>query len=336
MAKTFWYQPPDWDKKLITAAIESGFEAIYVRPEDIGRTRELSLLKIISAKKPADFVIGDNIGEVVIKNKEAEAEAVKHGGKIPVIIRNTDWTIIPLENLISKTSNLIQAVHTAEEARLALQTLEKGADGILLETADLNEIKKTALLIRETQNEKLKLSEAEITGVEQLGLGDRVVVDTSSILAPGQGMLIGDSFQSMFLVYNENVKSPYCDPRPFRVNAGGAHAYIRLPGDKTKYLGELKSGLKTLAVDPEGNTEEAIIGRVKIEKRPMLIVRARAGKREMSLVMQNAETIRLTAAGGKPVSVTRLKPGDRVIVFLQENGIGRHFGQKIKETITEK
>jgi len=336
MKKIFWYQPPVWDKKLVTAAIESGFEAIYVRPEDILRTKELSLAKVISTVAPADFIIGENVDEVEIKNKEAEELVGRHRGKIPVIIRNLDWTIIPLENLISKTTNLIQHVRGYDEAKLAFETLESGCDGILLESGDLIEIKKTAALIKDAQNEKLKLAHAEIYSVEQLGLGDRVVVDTSSILFPGQGMLVGDSSKSMFLVYNENVETPYCDPRPFRVNAGGAHAYIRLPGDKTKYLGELKSGLKALTVDREGNTEEVIIGRVKIEKRPMLIVRAKTGEREMSLVMQNAETIRLTGIDGQPTSVTKLKPGDKVLAFLQEEGVGRHFGQKIKETITER
>lgn len=336
MQKKFWYKPPVWKKELITAAIESGFEAIYVDAKDIEKTRELSRAKIISTSAPADFIIGENVDEVTIESQASEDKAVAHQGKIPVIIRNLDWTIIPLENLISKTKNIIQAVKTSEEARLAFQTLEIGADGILLETDDLNEIKKTARLIKDAQNEKLKLHEAEITSVEQLGLGDRVVIDTSSTLAPGQGMLIGDSSKTMFLVYNENVETPYCDPRPFRVNAGGTHAYIRMPGDKTKYLGELKSGLKTMVVDQDGNTEEVIIGRVKIEKRPMLIVRASIIGRDLSLVMQNAETIRLTKKDGSPISVTKLKPGDKVLAFLQEEGVGRHFGQKIKEALTEK
>ncbi|MFA6171660.1 MAG: 3-dehydroquinate synthase II [Patescibacteria group bacterium] len=336
MQKKFWYQPPNWDKKLITAAIESGFEAIYVAEKDIEKTRELSRAKIISTKAPADFIIGENADEVKIENKECENRVVAYKGKIPVIIRNFDWTIIPLENLISKTSNLIQHVRNYNEAKLAFLTLEIGSDGILLETGDLNEIKKTAKLIKEIQNEKLELCEAEIISIEQLGLGDRVVVDTASTLSPGQGMLVGDSSKAMFLVYNENVETPYCDPRPFRVNAGGTHAYIRMPGDKTKYLGELKSGLKALVVDQKGNTEEVIVGRVKIERRPMLIVRGIAGGRELSLVMQNAETIRLTKNDGSPVSVTKLKPGDRVLAFIQEEEMGRHFGQKIKETITEK
>ena len=336
MQKKFWFKLSKWDKKIITTVLETGFDAIYVKKDDLEKVRELARIKVISDNPKADLIINKDIIEITINSQIDEEKAVKHQGKIPIIIYNKEWSIIPLENLLSKTSNIIQYVRDYKEAKTALETLEKGADGILLETEELDEIKKVGGLIQNIQNEKLKLVEAEIETVEELGMGDRVVVDTSSILNPGQGMLIGDSSSAMFLVYNENIENPYCDPRPFRVNAGGAHAYIRMPSDKTKYLGDLKSGMKTLVVDPNGNTEEAIIGRIKIEKRPMLIVRGRIKIRKISLVMQNAETIRLTKSDGGYISVTKLKKGDRVLVFLQEEGVGRHFGQKIKETITEK
>ncbi|MCK5044713.1 3-dehydroquinate synthase II, partial [Candidatus Parcubacteria bacterium] len=313
-----------------------GFKAIYVPEGCVNKAKELSKIQVISQDKEADLVLGRDVEEVIIESQESEKKVVDHQGKIPVIVKNKDWTIIPLENLISKTSNLIQSVHDYKEAKLALETLEKGADGILLETADLNEIKKTGRLIAETENENLSLVEAEIDRIEEVGIGDRVIIDTSSILKPGQGLLVGDSSSAMFLVYNENVETPYCDPRPFRVNAGGVHAYIRMSEDKTKYIGELKSGAKVLVVDQKGNTEQVIVGRVKIEKRPMLVVFAHTAERKISLVMQNAETIRLTDKDGQPISVTKLKKGDKVMAFLQEEGVGRHFGQKIEETILEK
>jgi 3-dehydroquinate synthase II len=336
--KKFWFKPTKFKKELITLAIESGFEGIYVRPKDVDKVKALAKLKTISNDKKADLVLGKDVEEVIIKSKKSEDKVIALKGKIPVIVKNVDWTIIPLENLISKTENLIQAVKNYDEAKLALETLEKGADGILLETDDLVQVKKVAELIKQTQNEKLKLEEVIIEDIKSVGIGDRVVVDTSSILAKGQGMLCGDSSKAMFLVYNENVETPYCDPRPFRINAGGAHAYCRMPGDKTEYLGQLKSGDKVLIVDPKGDTEQAIVGRVKIEKRPMLIVKAKTKKGDLtlSLVMQNAETIRLTKSDGGHLSVTKLKKGDKVLAFLQEKGVGRHFGVKIKETIYEK
>ena len=84
-------------------------------------------------------------------------------------------------------------------------------------------------------------------------------MDTCSILEPGVGMLVGNSSGGMLLVYNENVQSPYCDPRTFRVNAGAVHAYVKCPNNKTKYMGEVKSGDEILVVDPKGNTQNVVI-----------------------------------------------------------------------------
>jgi len=51
-------------------------------------------------------------------------------------------------------------------------------------------------------------------------------------------------------------------------------------------------------------------------------------------MLQNAETIRLTNPGGESVSVAELKPGDSVLVAVEQ--AGRHFGIKVDETIVEK
>ncbi len=52
------------------------------------------------------------------------------------------------------------------------------------------------------------------------------------------------------------------------------------------------------------------------------------------MLVQNAETIRLTDPEGKAVSVVNLSPGDKILVAMEEGG--RHFGMKIEESITEK
>jgi 3-dehydroquinate synthase II len=66
----------------------------------------------------------------------------------------------------------------------------------------------------------------------------------------------------------------------------------------------------------------------------MMLVEATYKGMPLSLVMQNAETIRLTKPGGEPISITHLKPGERVLAYIEE--AGRHFGVKIEETIVEK
>ena len=339
MKKLFWVSIPKWNKGLVTTAIESGADALVLPKGFSKKAKELGLIRTVASD--GDLKLGKDVREFTITSKEIENEVVAAGEKVWKIIRNKDWSIIPLENLISKTKNIIQTVADAKKALLALTTMEVGSDGILLETAKASEIVATGKIVREANNEKLQLVRATIESTEAVGVADRVCVDTAAILAPGQGILAGDSSSAMFLVFNENVQSPYCDPRPFRVNVGAVHAYVRLPDNKTGYLNEVRSGSQILIVDQKGNTYPLAVGRAKIEKRPMLLVRGRIpstssgqAAKTISLVMQNAETIRLTRPNGKPVSITKLKKGDEVLAFTED--AGRHFGVKVKETITER
>jgi 3-dehydroquinate synthase II len=150
----------------------------------------------------------------------------------------------------------------------------------------------------------------------------------------GEGMLIGNSSSGLFLVHSESIENPYVAPRPFRVNAGPVHAYVRVAGGKTRYLSELKSGDDITIVNYKGQCQNSIVGRNKVEKRPLMLIEAECQGKIISAILQNAETIRLTQPNGKPISVVELKKGSKIVVFLEE--AGRHFGMKIDETITEK
>jgi 3-dehydroquinate synthase II len=87
-------------------------------------------------------------------------------------------------------------------------------------------------------------------------------------------------------------------------------------------------------VDTGGDTREAVVGRVKIERRPMFRVVAETedGDRFETL-LQNAETIKVATEAGRR-AVTDLEAGDRVKVFTQSGG--RHFGESIDERIIER
>ncbi len=329
--KKFWVKVSNWDKKIVTTALESAADAVVVQKGYAEKVRELGLMTVVS--EDGDLKLGSDVVEVEVKDKTTEEEAAKKAKNKTVIVRTKDWQVIPLENLIAQAGNLIAEVRTAKEAEVALGILEKGVDGILLDTADINEIKKTSEVVKQSA-EKINLIEASITRIMPLGMGDRVCIDTSTSMKPGQGMLIGDSSSGMFLVHSESIENPYVEPRPFRVNAGGVHAYVRAPDGKTLYLSELKAGTKVLVVSHTGSTEIAIVGRSKTEKRPMMLVEAVALGKNISLIMQNAETIRLTAPDGSAISIVRLKKGDKVLAYLEE--AGRHFGMKVSETITEK
>jgi 3-dehydroquinate synthase II len=147
-------------------------------------------------------------------------------------------------------------------------------------------------------------------------------------------MLMGNTSSAMLLVHAETLENPYVAPRPFRVNAGAVHAYILLPDGKTAYLSDLTIGGQVLVSDAAGTAHTAIIGRTKIERRPLLLVEAECGTAKVSLILQNAETIRLVGEDGKAISVVNLQKGDTIMGCALEGG--RHFGMAVKETIREK
>ncbi len=94
-----------------------------------------------------------------------------------------------------------------------------------------------------------------------------------------------------------------------------------------------------LVVDNNGDSAISILGRVKIEIRPMLLIEAEAEDSEGkihtgTIFLQNAETIRLTSPEANPVSVVQIRPGDEVLCQLDQ--AGRHFGMRVKEEIQEK
>lgn len=329
--KKVWVKVIPYKKDLITASLEAGVDAVLVEEKYREDVKKLGIIKVISQN--GDIKIGRDVIEVEINSKEDEEKAVSLSKGKTIIVKTKDWMIIPLENLIAQAENIIAEVKNFEEAKTAIGILEKGVEGILLTTGDVNEIKKVANLIK-NREQKINLDVAEITEIKVLGMGDRVCIDTTTNMQTGEGMLVGNTSSAMFLVHSESVENPYVEPRPFRVNAGGVHAYILTPGNRTKYLSELKIGDEILIVNSKGETTISYVGRTKTEKRPMLLVRGKCRDREISLILQNAETIRLTTPDGIPVSVVNLKKGEKVLAYLEE--AGRHFGIKIEETIEEK
>jgi 3-dehydroquinate synthase II len=276
---------------------------------------------------------------ITIKGKEDENNAVTAAeqGADYIIINCTDWRVIPLENLIAKTrgkSKLLTEVTNAEGARLVLEALELGTDGVLLTTGNAEEITQTAAVVKQ-QAAKLALTTAKIVGVKPIGTGARACVDTCDIMTVGEGMLVGSQSAGLFLVEAEVHENPYVASRPFRVNAGSISMYTLGNLQNTRYLSEFKAGDEVIIVTREGKTRKANVGRVKIEFRPLILVEAEVEGKRIKVILQNAETIRLvTPKDSKPV--TDLKPGDEVLVHVAAKG-GRHFGVSVtEETVIER
>jgi 3-dehydroquinate synthase II len=299
-------------------------------PADFSGSADLSSLRADGDNPQGGYV------RILNEDYEAFAQAVATEAEYTLVI-GEDWQIIPLENLIARIgeeTDLIAGVQTAEEARTAFETLELGSDGVLLDTDDPDEIRRTVEIRDESQRESVDLQWAEITAVEQTGSADRVCVDTGNLMEHDEGMLVGSMSRGLFFVHAETAESPYVASRPFRVNAGAVHAYVRTPDGGTKYLSELRSGDEVQVVDTDGNTREAIVGRVKIEKRPMFRVQAETDDGDrIETLLQNAETIKVATSDGRK-AVTDLEAGDELKVFYEDTA--RHFGEAVDESIIEK
>lgn len=329
--KDIWVKADPWNKKLVTTAIEGGADAIMVAKGYSKKVRELGRVKTIS--EDGDMVLGKDIQTIIVKGQDDEDAILKAQASGPVIVDTPDWSIIPLENLIAKGAKVVTKARTLDEAKTALGILEHGVWGVLLDIVDPGELKQTLSFLK-GESTLTPLTPVEIIEIRSVGMGDRVCVDTCTDMSLGQGMLVGNSSAATFLIHAESVENPYVAARPFRVNAGAVHAYTKVPGGKTRYLSELRAGDEILITDHTGKSSVGVVGRLKIEKRPLLIVTAKAGDQKITTICQNAETIRLVSPDGKPVSVINLAPKDKVLASLEQGG--RHFGHKIKETITEK
>lgn len=329
--KQVWVKADPWDKDIVIAALESGADALVLPPGRSAEAKKFGVIRTVA--EDGDLKPGMDVFMVDIASKEDEQRIARLAPDKPVIITTRDWTIIPLENLIAQRQNIFLEVSKLADARTAFVILEKGVDGIVINNRDEAELRRIIAALKQG-GEQLSLAEAEITRVLPLTMGDRVCIDTCSSMGLGEGMLIGNSSSGMFLVHAESIENPYVAPRPFRVNAGPVHAYVRVPGNTTRYLSELKAGDPVLIVTSEGKTEQAVVGRVKIEKRPLVFIEAACQDRIFSAILQNAETVRLTAPGGTPISVVELRTGSKVLVLVEQ--AGRHFGMKVEETIEEK
>ena len=330
--RQIWVKVIPFNKDLITTALESGADAILVPEGDSPKVKELGIIDTVS--EDGDIKLNQDVVYFHVQSGDDEEEIVKLSQTKQVILELPDWTIIPIENLIAKNAqNIIVQTHTLQDAETAFGILEKGVNHILYVPKDASDLK-TALSKLKSKPDHIELSTAEIKEIKPIGMGDRVCVDTCTEMKTGEGMLVGNASAALLLVHAESVSNPYVSPRPFRVNAGPVHAYTRVPGGGTRYLSELEAGDPVLIVNYKGEATEAIVGRIKIEKRPLMLIRATVDNREITTIVQNAETIRLTTPHGDPVSVTVLKPGDHVLAATEASG--RHFGMKIDEKISEK
>ncbi|KAL4858177.1 3-dehydroquinate synthase [Chlorella vulgaris] len=284
--KLVWLSTTSQDA--LTAGLEAGLDTVVFDESQAAVSNEWQQLGRFTAITRAadgrllDAASGAVVGHVRLLSspedlRAAEREAATVQGV--VVMDASDWQIIPAENLVAAYAGntgatLLAAAPDCASGRTMLEALEAGTDGVLLQTDSPAEVRALMKYVRERRHgaAALQYESATVTSVQPVGMGDRACVDLCSLLVPGEGLLCGSFARSLFLV----------------------HSYLQLPGGRTGYLSELKSGAEVLVADAEGNTRTAIVGRVKIEQRPLVLVEAELPDGEScSVLLQNAETVRL-------------------------------------------
>ncbi len=221
--------------KFIPQLEDEGIKMVYVDPKKLSKIKtklqtvfpssaaKYVVLEKENASKPKSAKTGRKFQ--VLSNTDIEniLSAAKKGLDF-VIIEVKDWKIIPLENIIAKLhkihTKIFAIARTPEEVRKMFSILEIGVDGVIFSTSSINEVRETMVYLG-TRNFDMK--PAKIIEIKEVGDGERVCVDTASMLHKGEGMLIGNRSNFLFLVHNESVGSSFTSPRPFRVNAGAVH-----------------------------------------------------------------------------------------------------------------
>lgn len=323
--------------------------------ESVTRCLSLDGGSVTDVSKPVVDVTGghdETIGavHVHIASEAHQQQALAHVGLVEwIVLSFEDWSMIPVENVVAAAqgspTKIAAVVDTPQSIAGAAFALDTGVDAVAVSPTttllDAAEAMRASRLERdeertvpEATQARSALSTSTVTEVTSFGLGDRVCVDLAGLLAPGEGMLVGSTAAMMALVHGETVPSAFVPTRPFRVNAGAVHQYALLPDGSTCYLSELTPGAEVLITDAEGNTRPLHVGRLKVERRPLISVLFSNQKgQEGRVLLQNAETVRVVDARGTPVSVTALETGMRLI--SRSDATGRHVGQPIESEVTE-
>ncbi|MFB5615491.1 MAG: 3-dehydroquinate synthase II [Candidatus Nitrosomaritimum yanchengensis] len=334
--------------KFLQQLKEEGINMVYLDPKKMGKTK--SNLDTIFPSPNAKHVVieketikkqkGKKIGRKfkILSNEDIENVLnIAKKGLDFVIVEVKNWKIIPLENIIAKLHKIHTKIYaiaqTPEEVRKMFSILEVGVDGVIFSTSSIGEVREVMIYLG---SKSFDLKKGKIIEIKEVGDGERVCVDTASMLHKGEGMLIGSRSNFLFLVHNESVGSSFTSPRPFRVNAGAVHCYTLSPDGTTSYLSEVETGSEVLIINSKGKARRATVGRSKIERRPMLMIKASVDGEIGGIIAQDAETIRFVKPTGQLVSVTHLKKGDTVMVYSKA-ATGRHFGMEVSdEYILEK
>lgn len=255
------------------------------------------------------------------------------------IIEFTSTTNIPLELILAfsqkNKSEVCKVVDCAEAGWIATMTMEMGSYSVLLKTDSINDIVDIRNKVDKLSSPDIEIKQLKVTGIKHIGMGERICIDTTSKLNDDEGMIIGSTSTGGILVSSETHYLPYMELRPFRVNAGALHSYVWCDNNYTKYMSELKVGDEVMTVNSKGETRKVSVGRIKMERRPLLLIHAESNDgKQVNTIVQDDWHIRIIGKDAEIKNSTMLKEGDIVLGYTTKPG--RHIGVEIQETIIEK
>jgi 3-dehydroquinate synthase II len=265
---------------------------------------------------------------------DAAIALARAGGAVAI-----EWAadrVIPLETAVAGRRGQFEL--WVETSRLAdvsgfLGALEHGADVVVVDVASPHDVDALETLLDHQERPTVVWTDATVRRLRPVGLADRVLLDTTSLLRGSEGFAIGSRAATLFLVLSEAEGSRFSRPRPFRVNAGPAHSYVLMADGTTRYLSEVEPGEELLAIDTEGRSRGVRLGRRKTERRPTILVEIESAGTTSTIFLQEAETVRLATRAG-PVPVTELVAGTKVLAVALTPG--RHLGEPVTESIEER
>ncbi|MGA9044126.1 MAG: 3-dehydroquinate synthase II [Thermoplasmata archaeon] len=334
-----------------TAATREGRAAIRERARRRGFTHFAVEEGDLDEAAPGEEVIVRGADGLTVRDRGSPVTiplvSVGDPAALDIAVRGTpvggilaiEWTgdrVIPLENAVAAAGGRFELwvyARGPREVPGALGALEHGAHRVIVALHSPEEVDDLESALESPFPPDLPWTLVPVASVRPVGLGDRVLVDTTSLLDATEGLLVGSAAGFLFHVASEAVGSQFSRPRAFRVNAGAAHSYVLMSDGTTRYLSELEAGDAVLVSRPGGSTRSARVGRIKIERRPLVIVSATVDGAARTVFLQEAETVRLSAETAR-VPTTELHAGTRV------HGVrmppARHLGRSVEETIIER
>ena len=174
MARIYFKCVP-FSKEQVTLALESGVDGVIVPRDTVESVAHLSRCPVLAAEDVPSVSLNEKADE------EAVLQRLRNGESVALA---RGWEIIPVENLLAQSDNVLAEAGSLDEARLAAGILERGVDGIVVLPEAVSDLKAIVAQCKVAQAQE-HLQEAVITRVEPVGLGHRVCADTISLLRRG-------------------------------------------------------------------------------------------------------------------------------------------------------